>query len=192
MPNAHSEPECCSGPADAIQYDIFENRTMPTKTPTPAEFRLACGQVATGVSVVTAERAPGRVHGMTANSVTSVSLEPLLLLVCVDQRAHLLPMVKKHGRFGVNVLKENQAAISKYFAQTEENLETESKLGIRYRWTLTGIPLLEDVLVHISCNVAASYVAGDHTIFIGEVESTEVFDGEPLLFFRGVYRRIAP
>jgi flavin reductase (DIM6/NTAB) family NADH-FMN oxidoreductase RutF len=165
---------------------------MPTKTPTPAEFRLACGQFATGVTVVTAERAPGRVHGMTANSITSVSLEPLLLLICVDQRAHLLPMVKKQGRFGVNFLKESQVGVSRYFAQTEENLETEAKLGIRYRWTPAGIPLLEDALVHMTCNVAASYVAGDHTIFIGEVESTEVFDGEPLLFFRGAYRRIAP
>ena len=142
--------------------------------------------------MVTAERAPGRVHGMTANSVTSVSLEPLLLLICVDQRAHLLPMVKKQGRFGVSVLRESQVAISRYFAQTGENLDTEAKLGIRYRWTPTGIPLLEDALVHLACNVAASYVAGDHTIFIGEVESTEVFDGEPLLFFRGSYRRIAP
>lgn len=165
---------------------------MPTKAPTPAEFRLACGQFATGVTVVTAERAPGRVHGMTANSITSVSLEPLLLLICVDQRAHLLPMVKKQGRFGVSVLKESQVAVSRYFAQTEENVEMETKLGIRYRWTPAGIPLLEDALVHMTCNIAASYVAGDHTIFIGEVESTEVFDGEPLLFFRGAYRRIAP
>jgi flavin reductase (DIM6/NTAB) family NADH-FMN oxidoreductase RutF len=165
---------------------------MPTKTPTAAEFRLACGQFATGVTVVTAERAPGRVHGMTANSITSVSLDPLLLLICVDQRAHLLPMLTKRGRFGVSVLMEDQVAISRYFAQAEESLETEAKLGIRYRWTPTGIPLLEDALVHIACRVVASYVAGDHTIFVGEVESTEVFDGEPLLFFRGAYRRIAP
>ena len=178
-----------SGPSGVISSKI---QNMPTKAPTPAEFRLACGQFATGVTVVTAERASGKVHGMTANSITSVSLEPLLLLICVDQRAHLLPMVKKHSRFGVSILKENQVGISRYFAQTEENPETEAKLGIRYRWTPTGIPLLEDALVHIACNVAASYVAGDHTIFIGEVESTEVFDGEPLLFFRGAYRRILP
>src|SRR6202035_2083472 len=100
-------------------------QNMPTKAPTPAEFRLACGQFATGVTVVTAERAPGKVHGMTANSITSVSLEPLLLLICVDQRAHLLPMVKKQGRFGVSILKEDQVAISRYFAQTEESLDTE-------------------------------------------------------------------
>jgi flavin reductase (DIM6/NTAB) family NADH-FMN oxidoreductase RutF len=165
---------------------------MATRLPTPAEFRLACGQFATGVTVLTVERAEGKVHGMTANSVTSVSLDPLLLLVCVDQRANLLPLVKQKKRFGVNILKEGQEALSRYFAQPEEKLDVETQLGIRYRWTDSGIPLLDDALVHVACNVVASYIAGDHTIFIGEVESTEIFDGEPLLFFRGAYRRIAP
>jgi flavin reductase (DIM6/NTAB) family NADH-FMN oxidoreductase RutF len=142
--------------------------------------------------VVTAERAPGRVHGMTANSVTSVSLDPLLLLICVDQRAQLLPMVKVKKRFGVNVLRDDQQEMSRYFAQTEEHPETEARLGVRYRWTESGIPLIADALAHIACHVVACYVAGDHTIFIGEVESAEVFDGEPLLYFRGGYRRIAP
>ena len=78
-----------AGDGDVILSKILN---MAAKSPTAAEFRLACSQFATGVSVVTAERAPGRVHGMTANSVTSVSLNPLLLLVCVDHRAQLLPM----------------------------------------------------------------------------------------------------
>jgi flavin reductase (DIM6/NTAB) family NADH-FMN oxidoreductase RutF len=165
---------------------------MPSKPPTPAEFRLACGQFATGVTVVTAERVPGKVHGMTANSVTSVSLSPLLLLVCVDQRAHLLPLLQQKRQFGVNVLKQEQQSVSRYFAQTEENEETEAKLGIRYRWTESGIPLLEDSLVHIACKVTAAHVAGDHTIFVGQVESTEIFDGDPLVYFRGAYRRVVP
>jgi flavin reductase (DIM6/NTAB) family NADH-FMN oxidoreductase RutF len=165
---------------------------MATRLPTPAEFRLACSQFATGVTVLTVERTPGKVHGMTANSVTSVSLDPLLLLICVDQRANLLPLVKQKKRFGVNILKEGQEALSRYFAQPEEKLDVETQLGIHYRWTDSGIPLLDDALVHVACNVVASYIAGDHTIFIGEVESTEIFDGEPLLFFRGAYRRIAP
>lgn len=142
--------------------------------------------------MLTVERTPGKVHGMTANSVTSVSLEPLLILICVDQRANFLPLVKEKKRFGVSVLKEDQQELSKYFAQTEENAEVEAQLGIRYRWTPSGIPLLEDALVHLACNVVASYIAGDHTIFLGEVEGVEVFDGEPLLFFRGGYRGIAP
>jgi flavin reductase (DIM6/NTAB) family NADH-FMN oxidoreductase RutF len=165
---------------------------MAPRRPTPAEFRLACGQFATGVTVLTVERAPGQVHGMTANSVTSVSLDPLLLLICVDQRAHFLSMVKEKRSFGVNILKDDQEAVSKYFAQTEDKADMEGQLGIRYRWTESKIPLLDDALVHIACHVVASYVAGDHTIFLGEVESTEIFDGEPLLFFRGSYRRVAP
>ena len=159
---------------------------------TSSEFRLALGQFATGVTVVTVERASGRVHGMTANSFTSVSLDPPLILVCVDQRAQLLSLLKDRKRFGVSILKDDQGAISEYFAQTEESAELEQRLGIRYRWTETHIPLLEDALVHIACNVVASHVAGDHTIFIGEVESAEIYDGEPLLYLRGDYRRIEP
>jgi flavin reductase (DIM6/NTAB) family NADH-FMN oxidoreductase RutF len=164
---------------------------MTPTTPTTSEFRLALGQFATGVTVVTAERAPGQVHGMTANSFTSVSLDPLLILICVSQNAQLLPMVKKQKRFGVNVLKDNQRAISEYFARTEESAEIEKRLGIRYRWTEKGIPLLENALVHLACNVVASHVAGDHTIFVAEVESVEVYEGEPLLYLRGNYRALA-
>jgi flavin reductase (DIM6/NTAB) family NADH-FMN oxidoreductase RutF len=170
---------------------LSKTPNMSAKSPTAAEFRLACGQFATGVSVVTAERAPGKVHGMTANSVTSVSLNPLLLLVCVDHRAQLLPMVRAKGHFGVSVLKQEQQAISRYFAQTVEDEATETRLGIRYRWTESGIPLLDDALVHIACRVTSAHEAGDHTIFIGEVEVTEIFDGDPLVYFRGAYRRIA-
>jgi flavin reductase (DIM6/NTAB) family NADH-FMN oxidoreductase RutF len=164
---------------------------MAPITPTTSEFRLALGQFATGVTVVTAERAPGRVHGMTASSFTSVSLDPLLILICVSQSAQMLPLVKQQKRFGVNILKDDQRAMSEYFARTEESDETEKRLGIRYRWTETGIPLLEDALVHLACNVVDSHIADDHTVFIAEVESVEVYDGEPLLYLRGNYRRIA-
>jgi flavin reductase (DIM6/NTAB) family NADH-FMN oxidoreductase RutF len=164
---------------------------MTPTTPTSSEFRLALGQFATGVTVVTAQRAPGRVHGMTANSFTSVSLDPPLILICVSHGAQLLTMLKRQKRFGVNILKDNQRAISEYFACTEESAETEKRLGICYRWTEAGTPLLEDALVHLACNVVDSHVAGDHTIFIAEVESVEIYDGEPLLYLRGNYRHVA-
>ena len=154
------------------------------------EFRLALGQFATGVTVITAERGPEQVHGMTANSFTSVSLDPLLILVCVDEDAKLLPLIKNQERFGVSILKENQQAISEYFARPEESAEIEKRLGIRYRWTKNGIPLLEEALAHLTCEVVSSYAAGDHTIFIAEVKSVEVYEGEPLLYFRGDYRRL--
>jgi flavin reductase (DIM6/NTAB) family NADH-FMN oxidoreductase RutF len=164
--------------------------TMPSKSPNSTEFRHALAQFATGVTVITAERTPGKVHGMTANSFTSVSLDPLLLLICVAQNAQLLPMLKAKKSFGVNVLRQEQEAISRYFAQTEDLPQVETELGIRYRWTSSGIPLLEAALVHLACNVVSSYIAGDHTVFIGEVESIEVYDGEPLLYFRRDYHKI--
>jgi flavin reductase (DIM6/NTAB) family NADH-FMN oxidoreductase RutF len=164
-----------------------------TATPlTATDFRHALGQFATGVTVVTAMRGPDQAYGMTANAFTSVSLDPFLTLVCVDQRSHLLPLLKQGRFFGVNVLKEHQQALSAYFAQSEQTPEAETKLGVRYRWTEGGVPLLEDTLAQIVCRVVASYVAGDHTIFLGEVQSAELFPGEPLLFFRSRYRQLAP
>src|SRR5260370_9559695 len=89
---------------------------MPTSSLSSFEFRKAMGHFTTGVTVLTVEREPDKVHGMTANSFTSVSLDPMLILVCVDQRAKLLPFLKKKKSYGVSVLKAGQQAISDYFA----------------------------------------------------------------------------
>jgi flavin reductase (DIM6/NTAB) family NADH-FMN oxidoreductase RutF len=103
-----------------------------------------------------------------------------------------LPLLKQNRLFGISILKEYQQAVSIYFAQPDQTPEAEAKLGIRYRWTPAGIPLLEDTLAQIVCKVVASYIAGDHTIFLGEVQSADLFAGEPLLFFRSHYRQLAP
>ena len=158
----------------------------------PVMFRRVAGAFTTGVTVITVERAPGLVHGMTANSFTSVSLEPLLVLVCVDHEARLLSLLKSQRRFGVSILREGQQALSEYFAKPEQTPEEDARLGIRYTWTSGGVPLLDNTLAQLTCNVVAEHPAGDHTIFIGEVESMESHDGEPLLFHRGQYRRLAP
>jgi len=159
---------------------------------TTTDFRHALGQFATGVTVITVERAPNSAYGMTANAFTSVSLDPLLILVCVDQRSHVLRLLQQKGIFGVNVLKDTQEALSVYFAQPNQTPEAEEPLDVRYRWTSNGVPLLEDALAHLVCRVVASYMAGDHTIFLGEVQTAELFSGDPLLFFRSQYRQIAP
>jgi flavin reductase (DIM6/NTAB) family NADH-FMN oxidoreductase RutF len=164
---------------------------MTTPPPTALEFRKALGQFPTGVTVVTVEREPGLVHGMTANSFTSVSLHPRLISICVDHRAKLLPLLQKKKRFGVSVLKDSQEAISEYFAKREQSAEAEQRLSIRYHWTPGGIPVLEGALLHLTCNLVDSHITGDHTVFIGEVETAAVHDGEPLLFFRGEYRALA-
>jgi len=140
---------------------------------------------------VTVERAPGAVRGMTANSFTSVSLDPLLILICVARGAAILPMLEKKKQFGVSVLKEGQEAISEYFAKGAQTAEAEQRLSIHYRWTPSGIPVLDGTLLQLSCEVVASHLAGDHTIFIGKVEEAEIREGKPLLYFGGEYRHMA-
>jgi flavin reductase (DIM6/NTAB) family NADH-FMN oxidoreductase RutF len=157
----------------------------------PVAFRRVVGTFATGVTVITVERDPGVVHGMTANSFTSVSLDPLLVLVCVDHDARLLSFLNSQRRFGVSILRENQQSISEHFAKCEQSPEADARLGIHYCWTATGIPLLEGTLAQLACNVVAEHPAGDHTIFLGEVESMQCHEGQPLLFHRGRYRRLA-
>jgi flavin reductase (DIM6/NTAB) family NADH-FMN oxidoreductase RutF len=155
-------------------------------------FRRVTGHFATGITIVTVEREPGQVHGMTANSFTSVSLDPPLVSICVDEESRLLSFLKTRRRFGVSILKDSQQALSGYFATGEQGPEADARLGIRYRWTASGIPVLDDSLAQLTCNVVSEYLAGDHTIFLGEVETAEVADGQPLLYFRGQYRTLQP
>jgi flavin reductase (DIM6/NTAB) family NADH-FMN oxidoreductase RutF len=163
---------------------------MATTSLTPELFRRVMGNFATGVTVVTVEREPGKVHGMTANSFTSVSLDPLLVLVCVDQNAQLLSFLKMQRRFGVNILRSDQQALSEHFAKPHPPPEEERQLNVQFDWTDSGIPLLAGVLGQLACNVAAQYMAGDHTIFIGEVESMREGQGDPLLYHRRHYRQL--
>jgi flavin reductase (DIM6/NTAB) family NADH-FMN oxidoreductase RutF len=164
---------------------------MTTSSLTTMEYRKALGQFPTGVTVVTVEREPGKVQGMTANSFTSVSLDPMLILVCVDERAKILPFLQKKKRFGVSVLKSGQQAISEYFARGVHSAEAEERLAIHFVKMASGVSVLENALLQLNCSVVASHLAGDHTIFIGEVETAGIDEGEPLLFFRGEYRKIA-
>jgi flavin reductase (DIM6/NTAB) family NADH-FMN oxidoreductase RutF len=161
---------------------------MPLTSISPALFRRVMGSFPTGITVLTVEREPGQVHGMTANSFTSVSLEPLLILVCIDHNARLLSFLKEQRRFGVNILNETQQPLSDHFAKPQLDVAEEARLGIHFRWTESGIPLLQDGLAHVGCNVVAEHASGDHTIFVAEVESLELNEGQPLLYFRGKYR----
>lgn len=163
---------------------------MATTSLTPELFRRVMGNFATGVTVVTVEREPGKVHGMTANSFTSVSLDPLLVLVCVDRNAQLLSFLKMQKRFGVNILRSDQQSLSEHFAKPHPPPEEERQLNVQFEWTDSGVPLLVGVLGQLACNVAAQYMAGDHTIFIGEVESMREGQGDPLLYHRRHYRQL--
>lgn len=156
----------------------------------PTEFRKAMGGFATGVTIITLDL-DGEVHGMTANAFASVSLDPLLVLVCVDHRTKTHAHLHSKKRFGINVLGEDQRAISEYYARparTHEHAEEEA--GARFERTRHGTPMLQGALAYLECRLHSAEEAGDHTIFIAEVEDVVVREGDPLLFFRGKYRKV--
>jgi len=148
-----------------------------------AEFRQLLGRFATGVVVLTAVRADGQPVGMTANSLASVSLEPPLVLLCIDHAATIYPTITTSDRFVVNVLSAHQEAISRRFAgEVDDRFD-----GIGYRLSEAGLVLLDDALAHIECERWAQHEAGDHTIMIGRVVAGDAREGRPLLYYRGGY-----
>lgn len=156
----------------------------------PTEFRKAMGAFATGVTIITVDLA-GEVHGMTANAFTSVSLDPMLVLVCVDHSTRTHAHLHAKKRFGINVLGEDQRAISEYYARPERTHEhAEAEAGAQFDRTSHGTPMLRGALAYLECRLESVQEAGDHTIFIAEVEDVELGEGDPLLFFRGRYRKI--
>jgi flavin reductase (DIM6/NTAB) family NADH-FMN oxidoreductase RutF len=157
---------------------------------TQAEFRKALGCFATGITVITVDY-DGEVHGMTANAFTSVSLDPMLVLVCVDQRARTHAHLHSKKRFGVNVLAEDQRVISEYYASAARTHERAAEVaGACFERTQHGTPVLCGALAYLECRLHTVQDAGDHTIFIAEVEEVVVRQGHPLLYFQGSYREI--
>jgi flavin reductase (DIM6/NTAB) family NADH-FMN oxidoreductase RutF len=155
-----------------------------------AQFRKAMGCFATGVTIITLDL-DGEVHGMTANAFASVSLDPMLVLVCVDHSTRTHGHLHAKKRFGVNVLCEDQRGISEYYARPERSHENaESEAGARFDRTSHGTPVLHGALAYLECRLHTAQNAGDHTIFIAEVEDVVVHEGDPLLFFRGKYHKI--
>ena len=155
-----------------------------------AEFRRAMGRFATGVTIITVDL-EGEVHGMTANAFASVSLDPMLVLVCVDHTTRTHAHLHAKKRFGINVLCQDQRAISEYYARPERTHENaEAEAGARFERTKHGTPVLQGSLAYLECRLDSAQVAGDHTIFIAEVEDVVVREGQPLLFFRGKYRKV--
>jgi len=154
---------------------------------TSDEFRAALGRFATGVTVVTVRTSENTVHGMTANAFCSVSLHPPLVLVCVEDLAETYLHLRERGEFGISVLKQEQEAMSEFFADPERNPDAAYRLGIRYRTLKSGMPVLEEALANLDCRVVDARAAGDHTVFIAEVREVLLGEGAPLLYFRGRY-----
>lgn len=154
----------------------------------PTTFKDGLARWVSGVTIVTA-RAGGADCGMTASSFSSVSLDPPLVLVCADKRSETHAAIASSGCFAVNVLSESQEELSRRFA-TEGN-EAIRFEGLACTHGPTGAPLIPNALAHLECRVAASHDAGDHVIYVGEVERLCARDAEPLVYYRGGYRQLA-
>jgi flavin reductase (DIM6/NTAB) family NADH-FMN oxidoreductase RutF len=153
-------------------------------------FRQAMRCFATGVTLITVDDR-GEVHGMTANAFASVSLDPILVLVCVDRKARTHAHLHARKRFGVNILSDEQRAISEHYAQEErDQASSEQQAGARFDRTAHGTPVLHGATAYLECRLQTTEDAGDHTIFIAEVEDVVVRAGNPLLYFESRYWRI--
>jgi flavin reductase (DIM6/NTAB) family NADH-FMN oxidoreductase RutF len=151
------------------------------------QFFALMASFASSVTVITSKGPDGVVRGLTASAFSSVSLEPRLCLICVDNRSESIGAINESGKFVVNILSSDQEEISRRFA---------SKLpdkfdGIPYRLgPETDAPILDGVLAWIECTVRKAVSGGDHTVFIGEILDGTANEGTPLLYFRGQYRQL--
>jgi flavin reductase (DIM6/NTAB) family NADH-FMN oxidoreductase RutF len=153
----------------------------------PDEFRHTLSHFASGVTVITVCDRDGRPTGLTASAFTSVSLEPPLILVCVDHKSQSYPALVSGKQFAVNVLCHDQEGVSRRFATTKIENKFE---GVPFTLSPLGLPLLDNALAHLECATVSVHVEGDHSIFVGRVERARVGDGHPLVYFRGRYDRL--
>lgn len=156
----------------------------------PKEFRNTLGRFATGVTVVTAKNG-GLQRGMTANAFSSLSLDPPLVLVCVDHKANFLALVQETKKFAINFLAEDQRSASDWFAGKGRDAEDQFA-GIPFEACENGCPRLAGAISVLECDTHEELPGGDHTILIGRVTRihTEEEVRPPLLFYGGAYRKM--
>jgi len=156
------------------------------------QYRRIMGNFATGVTIVTTAH-DGRIAGMTANAITSVSLEPMLLLFCADKRTRTHDMIDRSGVFAVNILTQEMSELAKVFGENPGAPgEDERFRGVKYHTARTGAPILDENMGWIECQVTYRYAGGDHTIFVAEVVNAGERLGNPLVFWRGRYIQLRP
>jgi flavin reductase (DIM6/NTAB) family NADH-FMN oxidoreductase RutF len=152
----------------------------------PDEFRAVLGRFASGVTILTVRDAEQRDHGMTVSAFCSVSLSPPLVLACIDRATEMYTIIPEASHFGVNILEEGQEALSRRFAE----LPSGRFDGIGYSRAESGVVLLDDALAHLDCRRVARHEAGDHAIYVGEVEWASCRQDRPLLYYRGGYAQL--
>lgn len=151
------------------------------------EYRRAWSRFATGVTVITTVEPDGGVHGMTANGLTSVSLEPPLALLCVGHNRNTHGLIERTGRFGISVLSASQQAVAEFFTLPPEERAEEVPAG--YAELPGGWPVIDGALAQMGCRVVGSHLAGDHTIFVAEVDEFTTREGRPLIWYEGRFEQ---
>lgn len=150
------------------------------------EFRRALSRFASGVTIVTTREGSGRLHGITVSSFASVSLEPPLILVCIEKTTGSHRALLESEFFVVNILAEGQDELSNRFAsQIADKFD-----GVDFRTGIGEVPVLSDALVALECRLAYAHEGGDHTIFVGSVEKSSVTNENPLVYWHGNYRKL--
>ncbi len=150
------------------------------------EFRAALGRFASGVTVVTTKDSSGRLHGITVSAFCSVSLEPPLILVCIEKSTGSHYAFEQSESFVVNILCEDQQHISDRFA----SYLSDKFAGVEYHLGFADLPVLEDVLANLECRLVNSHDNGDHTIYVGQIETATIREGKPLIYWHGNYREL--
>jgi flavin reductase (DIM6/NTAB) family NADH-FMN oxidoreductase RutF len=150
-------------------------------------FRRAAGRFASGITVVTAKDAGGRDHGMTVSAFAALSLQPPLVLVCIDRSADMFEVLQHTDRFCVNILAADQEPLSQRFSDLDPDQRFE---GIAITRTQHDIAVLPNEVARLECRVTARHDGGDHGIFVAEVDDAVTSGREPLIHFRGAYHRL--
>ena len=149
-------------------------------------FRAVLGRFATGITIITGRDDAGVDHGMTVSAFSSVSLNPPLVLACIDHAASMRPLLGTLTDIGINILSEGQEAISRRFS----GKDIERFDGLGYTRGASGVALLDDALAHMEARIVERHEAGDHLIVIAQVEAAEAFSERPLLYYRSGYAQL--
>jgi flavin reductase (DIM6/NTAB) family NADH-FMN oxidoreductase RutF len=153
---------------------------------TPDEFRSVLGRFPSGVTVVTTKRGDGSDEGMTVSAFCSVSLNPPLVLICIEKKASAYGALTTASGFVVNILSATQEQVARRFSI----VDIDRFEGVGYGRSQNGFAVLDDVLAVIECATFETHDAGDHTIIVGEVEAARAQNGTPLLYYRGGYAQL--
>lgn len=153
------------------------------------QFKQVLRQWPSGVTIVTS-RAGERIHGMTVSAFSSVSADPPLVSICANRGSATHAVIAEGGVFAVHILGAEHQDLSTQFSSSK--FEKDRFVGLTHSAGVTGAPILEGVLGHLECEVAAAHDEGSHTIFLGRVVAGEAREGAPLVYFNGAYRRLEP